>query len=215
MHNAAHAYLQTRVTTTGQGDVLLLLYDGGLNFLHKAKDRLEAKDMGGKGVYISKALDIVEELTNTLDMEAGGLLAQNLLGLYRFCTKRLIEANIKKSPEIIDEVIKILEGLRGAFASIVNLPEAMEAAAQVAAGQKGRAAGPVRAGFSSSGTIEPTPGAGARRQSLYAKNMALFPSAKGQADPETEIIRPPVPAAAPGPEEKPQENFSDTDLLPL
>jgi flagellar protein FliS len=186
MQNAAHAYLQTSVTTTGQGDVLLLLYDGGLNFLHKAKERLAARDMGGKGLYISKALDIVEELTNTLNMETGGLLAQNLLGLYRFCSKRLIQANIKKSPEIIDEVIKILEGLRGAFAAIVNLPEAMEAAAQVAAGQKGRAAGPVRPGFSSTGTAGLTQGAGAgaRRQNLYAKNMAAFTAGNQQPVPE-------------------------------
>jgi flagellar protein FliS len=174
MYNAAHAYLQTSVTTTGQGDVLLLLYDGGLNFLHKAKERLEANDMAGKGIYISKTLDIVEELVNTLDLETGGPLAQNLLDLYRFCSKRLIQANIKKSPEILDEVRKILEGLRAAFAAIVNLPEAREAAAKVAAAQQGRTAGPARPGFASTGPGVPAPGAGARRQNLYAKNRDLF-----------------------------------------
>jgi flagellar protein FliS len=171
MHNAAHAYLQTRVTTTGQGDILLLLYDGGINFLHKAKDCLAANDMAGKGNYISKTLDIVEELSNTLDMETGGPLSRNLLELYRFCAKRLIQANIKKSPEILDEVIKILGGLRSAFAAIVETPEAMEAAAQVAAGHTGRTTGSIRPGVSSTGTVGLSPGAGARRQSLYAKNM--------------------------------------------
>jgi flagellar protein FliS len=186
MHNAAHAYLQTHIATTGQGDILLLLYDGGLNFLHKAKERLAANDMAGKGNYISKTLDIVEELTTTLNMETGGPLAQNLLDLYRFCNKRLIQANIKKSPEILDEVIKILTGLRAAFAAVVNLPEAREAAAQVAAGRQGRPAGPARPGLSSTGTagLPPGSGAGTRWQSLYAKNMPPSPPEEPKGPPE-------------------------------
>jgi flagellar protein FliS len=176
MHNAAHAYLQTSVTTTGQGEVLLLLYDGCINFLHKAKDCLAANDMAGKGNYISKALDIVEELTNTLDMETGGPIAGNLRELYRFCAKRLIQANIKKSPEILDEVVKILGGLQNAFETIVNLPEARDAAARLAAGQQGRTSGSARQGLSSTGTAGPAPGSGARWQSFYAKNMIPSPA---------------------------------------
>ena len=173
MHNAARAYLQTRVTTTGQGEILLLLYDGCINFLHKAKDCLAANDMAGKGNYISKALDIVEELTNTLDMETGGPIAGNLLELYRFCARRLIQANIKKSPEIVDEVVNILGGLQSAFEAIVNLPEARDAAARLAAGQQGRAS--ARQGLFSTGTAAPAPGNGTRWQSLYAKNMTSSP----------------------------------------
>ncbi|MDR2162190.1 MAG: flagellar export chaperone FliS [Desulfovibrio sp.] len=168
MHRAAHAYLQTRVTTTSQGEVLLLLYDGALTYLRTAKERLAANDMAGKGNAISRAMDIVEELSNTLNMDAGGALSQNLLDLYGFCNKRLIQANIKKKAEILDEVIKILSGLRAAFAVIVDLPEAVRAGEQVAASRKARPMEPstFRPGMSSPGAA--APGAGARRQSVYA-----------------------------------------------
>ena len=61
MHKAAQAYLQTQVTTTSQGELLLLLYDGAIKFLTQAKERMAARDMAGKGVLISKALDVDDE----------------------------------------------------------------------------------------------------------------------------------------------------------
>ena len=61
MQNVAHAYLQTQVGTTGQGEIVVMLFDGALRFLAQARDKMQAKDYAGKGQLISRALDIVNE----------------------------------------------------------------------------------------------------------------------------------------------------------
>jgi len=144
MQKAAHAYLQTQVTTTTQGELLLLLYDGAVKFLNQAKEKIAERDYAGKGILISKALDIVNELDASLNLEKGGELAENLHKLYFYCSTRLLNANLKMDVTFIDEVIKILSGLRGAYGQIVNTPEAMAVGASMAASRTPANAAPSR-----------------------------------------------------------------------
>ena len=130
MQNAAHAYLQTQVGTTGRGEIIVMLYDGALRFLAQAKEKMEAGDVAGKGILISRALDIINELDSSLNMEAGGDLAQNLHNLYFLCNTRLLQANLKLDTARLDSVVDILSGLRSAFAEIINTPEARAACAK-------------------------------------------------------------------------------------
>lgn len=132
MNKAAQAYFQTKVSTTDQGQLLLLLYDGALNFLQQARDKMLAKDYAAKGILISKVIDIVNELSSTLNMEKGGTLAENLNNLYFLCTARLLQANLKMNVEQLDSVSNILSGLRSAYAQIIHTPDAQKAAAQIA-----------------------------------------------------------------------------------
>jgi flagellar biosynthetic protein FliS len=132
MRQAAHAYLETQVTTTSQGQVLIMLYDGAINFLTRAKDLIDAKDYAGKGNLISSAIDIINELASSLNQEKGGDLANNLSQLYFYCVKRLFTANSRMNKEHIDEVITILGGIRSAYAQILDTPEAQAALAQKA-----------------------------------------------------------------------------------
>lgn len=136
MHRAAQAYLQTQVTTTNQGDVVILLFDGAVNFLNRAKECIEAKDYAGKGVLISKALDIIDELEGTLNMEKGGELARNLYNLYVLCSTKLLTASMRLDIALVDEVIAILTGIRNAFAEILTTPEAQSAAQEIAMNQQ-------------------------------------------------------------------------------
>lgn len=133
MQNAAHAYLQTQVGTTGRGEIIVMLYDGALRFLAQAKEKMEAGDVAGKGILISRALDIIHELDSSLNMEAGGDLAQNLHNLYFLCNTRLLQANLKLDTARLDSVVDILSGLRSAFAEIINTPEARAACAKMGA----------------------------------------------------------------------------------
>lgn len=173
MQKAAHAYLQTQVTTTSPGDILILLYDGAVKFLNRAKEGLAANDMAAKGIAISKALDIINELDSTLNLDKGGELAANLHNLYFFCNSRLVMANLKKDPKMIDEVIKILAGLRSAYAEIVSLPEAQAVTQATAANMHPTAVMPPRAqaGTSPSGGAAPAPGASARIRNMHAMNQ--------------------------------------------
>ncbi|MBO4368861.1 MAG: flagellar export chaperone FliS [Desulfovibrio sp.] len=132
MNKAAHAYFKTNVSTTDQGHLLIMLYDGALKFLQQAREKIIAKDFAAKGILISKVIDIVTELSGSLNMEKGGSLATNLNNLYLLCTARLLQANLKMDLNALDSVVKILEGLRSAYAEILNRPEAQNAVQQIA-----------------------------------------------------------------------------------
>ena len=127
MLKARQAYFQTQVTTTSQGELVVLLYGGAIKYLHLAKEKMEAKDFAEKGILISKALDIIQELDASLNMEQGGEISVNLHSLYVFAQKQLLQANLKMDTKIVDEVIAMLTSLREAFAAIINTPEAIQA----------------------------------------------------------------------------------------
>ncbi|MDR2826268.1 MAG: flagellar export chaperone FliS [Deltaproteobacteria bacterium] len=133
MLKAAHAYMQTNVSTTSPGELVVLLYDGAIKFLNQAKQLIAERNYAQKGIAISKAMDIINELSSVLNREKGGELAENLYKLYFWCNTRLAMANLKLDKDIIDSVIKVLSGLRSAYAQIQSLPEAQAAAAQLAA----------------------------------------------------------------------------------
>ncbi|GAB6036934.1 hypothetical protein JCM15519_14930 [Fundidesulfovibrio butyratiphilus] len=122
MYKAAQAYMQTQVTTTTQGDLLIMLFDACIKFLKQAKERITARDFANKGVLISKALDIIAELQSSLNPQKGGDLADNLSKLYLLCSSKLLMANLHMDLNQIDQVIDMLGGIRDAFAQI-NTPE--------------------------------------------------------------------------------------------
>jgi len=119
MANPAKAYLATQIETTTQGDLLLMLYEAAIKFLKRAKVEIDKKDYAKKGIYISKAMAIIHELSECLNKEKGGDITPKLGALYQFCTSQLIKANIRLDNKMIDEVINILDGLRSAYAQIV------------------------------------------------------------------------------------------------
>lgn len=119
MANPARAYLTTQVETTSQGELLIMLYDAAIKFLKRAKIEIDNKDFAKKGIYISKAMAIIHELSECLNKEKGGDITPKLSQLYMFCTSHLIKANIRLDKKKIDEVIQILDGLRSAYAQII------------------------------------------------------------------------------------------------
>ncbi|MDR3176758.1 MAG: flagellar export chaperone FliS [Desulfovibrio sp.] len=179
MLQVAKSYFRTQVTTTSQGDLVIMLYDAALKFIGQAKERLAEGDMAKKGLAISKAMDILNELTGSLNIEQGGNLALNLSGLYCFCTNHLAKANLRKDPAMLDEVSRILVSLRNAYAEIVQLPEAREAAAKTAGSRRADAVLPPRAGAGQSATgAESAACVGdMRRQKLYADMCKRFSDA--------------------------------------
>lgn len=65
------------------------------------------------------AVAILEEgLRASLNKEIGGQLAEDLDALYEYCSNRLIEANLNNKPELLNEVVKLLEPLRDAWETI-------------------------------------------------------------------------------------------------
>ena len=72
---------------------------------------IEAGDVPRKGELIGKAIGLVDGLRMSLDVEAGGGLAENLEALYDYMSRRLVEANVHSSVRALDEVSSLLREL--------------------------------------------------------------------------------------------------------
>lgn len=116
--NGFSAYQETAVLTQSKGRLVIMLYEGAIRFLRQALDDLERRDYAAKGIHIRKALDIIFELNTVLDMEQGGQIAQNLRALYNFMQKHLSEANTKRDPRMIRDVIGLLDELNKGWRAI-------------------------------------------------------------------------------------------------
>lgn len=116
--NGLKAYQDNAVTTQSRGRLIVLLYEGAIKFMKLALREIEANNYEAKGRYISKAQDIINELNAVLDMDAGGEIASNLRRLYLFMNRRLSEANIKRDPQMIREVIGLMEELSQSWKAI-------------------------------------------------------------------------------------------------
>ena len=116
--NATELYQKTMVTTQNKEHLVIMLYEGAINFLKQAVIAIRTRDYAKKGSLLAKAQDIILELNVVLDTEAGGQLAINLRQLYNYMWNRLRVANNKCDPEIVREVIKLLEELNKGWTSI-------------------------------------------------------------------------------------------------
>ena len=120
---AANAYaqvgLETGVSTADPHKLVLMLFEGALLSIAKASAALDSQDIPGKGMAISKAIEIINDgLMVRLDYEAGGDLAEKLGALYDYMTSRLLYANLHSSRPALDEVAGLLRDIKGAWESI-------------------------------------------------------------------------------------------------
>jgi flagellar protein FliS len=118
--NGISAYQDSAVTTQSKGRLIVLLYDGAIKFMKLAIRELESDNYEAKGRYINKAQDIITELNAVLDMNAGGEISANLRKLYLFMNSRLSEANIKRDPQMIREVVGLMEELNQSWKAIAG-----------------------------------------------------------------------------------------------
>lgn len=122
--NPWQAYKQAAAQTASPGQLVLMLYDGTLKFLNSALAGFELDDPLEYNQTISnnilKAQAIIDELSVSLDMDAGGEFSDKMRGLYDYMDRRLVEANVSKTPEGIHEVIKHVTILRDAWREMLD-----------------------------------------------------------------------------------------------
>jgi flagellar protein FliS len=122
MARAANAYHQTQVQTQSPVELVVLLYDGVIRFLDVASDGTKRKDWRAKREGMRRAMAMLAELQNTLNLNDGGEVAQSLDRLYTYINSRLLEANVKKDAGPIDEAIRLLKPVRDAWAQLAASP---------------------------------------------------------------------------------------------
>lgn len=122
---SARQYQRIQVTTMDRGQLLLLVFDGGLRFLSLAEKALREDRLAEFGHWLGRGQAIVAELLHTLDHQRGGEIAVNLDRLYRFMLDHLVDANLKRSPDHVATVRQILETIASGYREILKdgLPE--------------------------------------------------------------------------------------------
>lgn len=111
--------LETEVLVATPHKLVLMLLDGALQAIRRAKIAMEAGQVADKGMLIGKAISIVDEgLRLALDHEKGGDIAANLDQLYEYCTRQLFQANINNDPALLDQVCALLGEIRDAWVQI-------------------------------------------------------------------------------------------------
>lgn len=112
-------YQEGQTLTVSPGQLVILLYEGALRFLRRARIAIDSGDIEASHQAIRRAQDIIFELDATLDPETGAI-ATNLHRIYEYCLRRLVEANMLKSVEPIGEVIGYCEVLADAWREAVK-----------------------------------------------------------------------------------------------
>ncbi len=98
--------------------LIQMLMEGGLTRLAQARGAMERQQVAEKGELISKAIGIVNGLRQSLDLEQGGEIALNLDGLYDYMARRLMEANLKNDPLILEEISSLLREVKEGWDAI-------------------------------------------------------------------------------------------------
>ncbi len=115
----AEAGIVAKVQEASPHQLILLLFEGAASAIAVARLHIEQNDIAQKGKHISQAIDIISNgLKLSLDMEAGGQLAEQLSALYDYMCRRLITANIDNDTVALDEVAHLLDEIHSAWKEI-------------------------------------------------------------------------------------------------
>lgn len=111
--------VESSVMSASPHQLIVMLFDGARSAMVRARLLLQQGDIPGKGMAISKAIDIIANgLKAGLDVEKGGELAENLSALYDYMTQRLMIANLHNDVKVIEEVEALLENIAEAWRQI-------------------------------------------------------------------------------------------------
>jgi len=110
--NAFNTYKNNSVNFASKDQLLLMLVDGAAKFSKIGRQAILDKDTKKAHENIVKTQNIFFELMTSLDVNMGGEWAQKLMNIYDFIVRRLTDANIKKSTEIMNEIIPLIEEVR-------------------------------------------------------------------------------------------------------
>ncbi|HEU5133845.1 MAG TPA: flagellar export chaperone FliS [Steroidobacteraceae bacterium] len=98
--------------------LVVMLMDGALERIAAASGLMKHGGGVEKAQLLNRAVAIIDELRNSLNLKAGGELAANLDSLYDYMTRRIMQANSSNKPEWLDEVSRLLSEIRSAWLQI-------------------------------------------------------------------------------------------------
>lgn len=115
-------YNNSKILTASPAELTLMLYEGAIKFCNIAIDALERKDIQRAHTNIIKVENIIDYLRQTLDMQYP--VAQEFEKMYVYLGDRLIEGNLKKDKEILEEISTHLRSIRDTWKEVMRINRA-------------------------------------------------------------------------------------------
>ena len=114
-------YQANNITTATPEKLMIMLFDGAIQFLQKAKSAIEEKNLTERSKNIEAARKIIRELMRTIDLENGNDVSKSLFRLYNKMAMKLIKANVSRNIDLIDEVVTDLTNIRWGFQKAIEI----------------------------------------------------------------------------------------------
>ncbi len=118
--NPYSQYRQTQVQTASAEQLVLMLYDGAIRFSLKAGDCIARKDMTEANNALIRVQEIIDELMIGVNPQAGQI-AEQLTLMYDYLQRRATEANLKKDPAVVQELLRFFREMRSTWAEAIAL----------------------------------------------------------------------------------------------
>jgi flagellar protein FliS len=115
MPRGAAAYRRVEAESRSPLELVVMLYEGAVRFLAEAREAHGRRDFIARGNSLSRALAIIAELQNTLNLKDGGAIAAELDRLYSYITWRLMDVHTKQDGAALDEAHKLFSTLSDAW----------------------------------------------------------------------------------------------------
>ena len=123
--NAYAQYNNSKILTASPAELTLLLYEGAIKFGNIAVAKIEAGDISGAHDNIVRVEKIIDYFRETLDMKYP--VAEDFERIYVYLSQRLVQANIKKDKEIMEEVLTHLRSMRDNWKEVMKKAQAPKA----------------------------------------------------------------------------------------
>jgi flagellar protein FliS len=121
-HDAYQTYhavdLDARTARASPVQLVLVLTDGLLEELARARAHIVARRYEHKARALDKCVQIINGLASALDFDQGGAVVANLARLYDYCAGRLYRAGIDLDPLLVDEVSALLTTIRQGWVGV-------------------------------------------------------------------------------------------------
>ena len=121
--NAAQFYQKNSVQTASPAKIILMLYYGSIKFCHMAQVAIDEKNIEKANLNIQKAQKIIVQLRVSLDTKYP--VSQEFDRVYDYIYRRLVEANMKKDNEILEEALKHIKTMRETWIEVMKKTHSM------------------------------------------------------------------------------------------
>ena len=119
LSDAYAQYNNSKILTASPPELTLMLYEGAIKFCNIAIIAVEQGDVPKAHTNIKKVQDIIDYLRDTLDMKYP--VAQDFENIYTYLLSRLLEANVKKEKEILEEINEHLHSIRDTWKEVMRI----------------------------------------------------------------------------------------------